>query len=188
MNDQLLAAIFDLDGTLVDTMPIHYQAYRQAFAEHGIDFGEADYYDHVGGNAASAIPRFLRGRPLDVPVTTLHDRKKVIVAELLQSAPIRVLPTARLLPILQDRLRLAVASSGSRPGIEIVLARLGWRELFQALVTGEDTTRGKPAPDPFLLAAERVGVAPPSCIVFEDTDDGVAGARAAGMQVFDVRG
>ena len=84
-------------------------------------------------------------------------------------------------------MKVALCSSGSRPGIELILERLVWRSLFDVVVTGEDVAAGKPAPDLFLVAAERLGVAPAGCFVFEDTDDGVAAARAAGMEVFDVR-
>jgi HAD superfamily hydrolase (TIGR01509 family) len=84
-------------------------------------------------------------------------------------------------------LPIALASSGSRSGIDVILERLGWRDRFDAIVTGQDVARGKPAPDIFLRAAERLGIAPPRCLVFEDTDDGVAAARAAQMAVFDVR-
>jgi beta-phosphoglucomutase-like phosphatase (HAD superfamily) len=107
--------------------------------------------------------------------------------ELFTSADIPVLATAALLPVLHGRLPIALASSGSRSGIELVLRRLDWNRYFHAVVTGADAAHGKPAPDLFLLAAERIAVAPARCLVFEDTDDGVAAARAAGMAVFDVR-
>ena len=117
----------------------------------------------------------------------IHARKKAALALLLEQAPLPTLEAAKLLVLLRPLMKIALCSSGSRPGIELMLDRLGWRALFDVVVTGEEVAAGKPAPDLFLAAAERLGVAPAACFVFEDTDDGVAGARAAGMEVFDVR-
>ncbi len=181
------ALIFDFDGTLVDTMPLHYEAYRRTFAEAGVALAPGEFYRHIGGKASETIPRFLAGRPCARSVAELHARKQVIALELLASEPIAVLATATLLEVWHGAAPIALASSGSRSGIEQVLDRLGWRAKFDVIVTGGDVARGKPAPDLFLLAAERLGVAPRGCLVFEDTDDGVAAARAAEMAVFDVR-
>jgi beta-phosphoglucomutase family hydrolase len=179
--------IFDFDGTLVDTMPLHYQAYRQTFAEVGIELAPEDFYANIGGVARETIPRFLRGRPCPRSIAELHARKQVVAQELLRTAELPVLAAAELLRAFHGTLPIAMASSGSRSGIDVVLDRLGWRGYFATIVTGQDVNRGKPAPEIFLLAAERLGVAPRSCLVFEDTDDGVAAARAAEMAVFDVR-
>lgn len=187
MESPIKAAIFDFDGTLVDTMPLHYEAYRRVFAELGVELSRADFFGNVGGKASETIPRFLKGRQVSVGPGEIHRRKKNVVAELLRSEPIPVLEVARLLAVLRPHLKLAVASSGSRAGIEVVMGRLGWSALFDAVVSGEDVSSGKPAPECFLKAAALLGVEPAACMVFEDTDDGVAAARAARMQVFDVR-
>lgn len=186
MSD-IAAAVFDFDGTLVDTMPLHYEAYRRAFADLGLSLAEVDYYGNVGGTARETIPRFLAGRPAPASISEIHVRKQARLAELLADAEIPVLATAALLPLLDRRVPMALASSGSRPGLERMLSRLGWARYFSVVVTGEDAARGKPAPDLFLLAAGRLGVAPGRCMVFEDTDAGVAAGRAAGMTVVDVR-
>lgn len=179
--------IFDFDGTLVDTMPLHFEAYRRAFGEAGIELRPSEFYPHIGGSAHETIPRFLGGRRCEWTVEQIHARKKALLDALLDSVEIPQLATAALLPLLHERVAIALASSGSRPGIDKMLDRLGWRRYFTVIVTGEDIRRGKPAPDLFLLAAERIGAAPARCLVFEDTDDGVAAATAAGMTVFDVR-
>jgi HAD superfamily hydrolase (TIGR01509 family) len=181
------AIIFDFDGTLVDTMPLHYEAYRRVLADEGIVLAYDDYFDNVGGTARESIPKFLRGRSCRLSAAEIHARKKQIIAELFASQRVPMLETAKLLPLLFGRWPLALASSGSRPGVEQVLEKLDWRRYFAAVVTGEDAERGKPAPDLFLLAAQRLDAPPEECLVFEDTDAGVAGARAAGMMVFDVR-
>jgi len=181
------ALIFDFDGTLVDTMPLHFEAYRRVLAEVDIELSAADFYGSIGGNARETIPKFLRGRPCRLSSEEIHARKKAVVSELFQTRPIPVLETAQLLELFAGRFKTALASSGSRAGIEQVLRRLGWMEYFDAIVAGEDVSQGKPAPDLFLLAARKLSVEPHACLVFEDTEAGVAGARHAGMRVFDVR-
>jgi beta-phosphoglucomutase family hydrolase len=185
--ESISAAIFDFDGTLVDTMRLHYIAYREAFAEVGLELTEAEFTAAVGGVAAETVPKLLRGRPCSLTPMELHARKKQIVNKVFARDPIRVLETAELLSLLHGSIPLALASSGSREGIQILLDRLEWNAYFQTVVTGEDSPRGKPAPDPFLLAARRLGVEPTKCIVFEDTPAGIAAASAAGMRSFDVR-
>ncbi len=180
-------AIFDFDGTLVDSMPLHYEAYRRVLADEGLSLTASAFHAAVGGTAREVIPRLIGDRDCSVSVDDLHRRKKDVLATLLTDAPIRVLGTAVLLDVLAETHRLAIASSGSRPGISVMLDRLGWTDRFETVVTGEDVERGKPAPDPYLLAASRLGVEPRTCVAFEDTDDGVASAASAGMLVFDVR-
>ncbi len=185
----MLAAVFDFDGTLVDTMPLHYEAYRRAIAEcAGAELEPAVFWAEIGGTAREVVPRLLErvGRP-DVSGRDVHARKQQLLDELVRTTELAVLETAKLLPVLAAHLPLGLATSGSRPGIEAMLERLGWDEYFDAVVTGEDVAQGKPAPDPFLLAAERLGVPPQQCLAFEDTDAGVRSAQRAGMTVFDVR-
>lgn len=179
--------LFDFDGTLVDTMPIHFEAYRRTFAEMQLELTASDYYANVGGTGLETIPKFLRGRPAPWSTAEIHRRKKDVLSSLLDELELQSLPTAHLLPLLHGRVPMAIATSGARPGIEKMIRRLGWTGYFGAVVTADEVTRGKPAPDLFLTAAARLGVDPAACLAFEDTDDGVAAARAAGAQVIDVR-
>jgi HAD superfamily hydrolase (TIGR01509 family) len=168
-------------------MPLHFQAYRETLAELGVELSPEDYYRNVGGTARETIPRFLRGRTVSCSIEELHARKQTRVTALLAHATIPQLATAALLPLLDGRVPMAIASSGSRSAIDLVLQRLEWSLYFGAGVTGADVPHGKPAPDLFLRAAQLLGVAPPRCLAFEDTDDGVESARRAGMSVVDVR-
>lgn len=181
------AIIFDFDGTLVDTMPLHYEAYRQVFSSVGIELTAEGFQAAIGGNAREAIPKFLAGRNCPLSVEEIHSRKKTLAAQFFAERPIAVLASAALLPVLIGKYKLALASSGSRPGIEAILKRLDWQKYFDVVITGEDAKQGKPAPDLFLLAAERMSVTPEACFVFEDTDAGVEAAQRAGMGLFDVR-
>jgi len=187
MRPGLDAAIFDFDGTLVDTMPLHYEAYRRTFADVGIELSEDDYYGQVGGTWRETIPKFLRGRPCSISPSEIHERKQRVVLALFEVEHIPQLAVTELLPLLHGRTPMAIASSGSRASIELIVRKLDWTRFFDAIVTGEDVARGKPAPDLFLLAAERLDIAAPRCLVFEDNDDGIRAARAAGMHIFDVR-
>jgi len=187
MLERFDAVLFDFDGTLVDTMPIHFEAYRRVFAEMSLDLTHHDFYSNIGGTGMETIPRFLRGRPAPWPTTDIHRRKKERLLVLLDEIELQPLPTAYLLPLLNGRVPMAVATSGARIGVDKMLDRLAWRRYFAAVVTAEDVARGKPAPDLFATAASRLGIAPAACLAFEDTDDGIAAARAAGCQVIDVR-
>jgi beta-phosphoglucomutase-like phosphatase (HAD superfamily) len=181
------AAVFDFDGTLVDTIPLHYEAYRRTFAEQGLELDEDHFLRCLGGVARETIPLMLAGRPCTASVAELHARKKALLDDLIGTEPITTLGAAELVPVLAPHMPLAIASSGSRPGILAILDRLGWAGTFDVIVTGDDVTAGKPAPDPFLAAAHALGVDPTRCLAFEDSDPGVASARAAGMAVIDVR-
>jgi beta-phosphoglucomutase len=184
----IVAAVFDFDGTLVDTMPLHYEAYRQAVAECcGADLDERSFLAHVGGTAGEVVPRLLRHVGCSADPVVVHRRKRERLREILDDAEIPVLETAKLLALLRPHLKIGLASSGSREGIETMLTRLEWTDTFDVVITGEDVERGKPAPDPYLLAAAGLGVDPTQCMAFEDTDPGVRSAQAAGMTVFDVR-
>jgi beta-phosphoglucomutase-like phosphatase (HAD superfamily) len=183
----ITALIFDLDGTLVDTMPLHYEAYRRVLAECGVALTWDWFRRSVGGAAREVIPRLLDGHDPRQDIGTIHRRKLALVAELLQQSPPRALELAKLLPVFRSHFKLALASSGARSGVRGILRTMGWESTFDVVLTGDDVVRGKPAPDQFLLAAARLNVVPGACLVFEDTDAGVFAAEAAGMAIFDVR-
>ena len=185
---QFQAVAFDFDGTLVDTLHLHYEAYRRVFESMEVELTENDFYENIGGKATEAIPLFLRDRPAPLTISEIHARKKEVIVELFRAAPLQVLPTARLLPIFHGTLPMALVSSGARPGILQLLERLGWADFFDVLVTGEDTPRSKPDPMPYLLAAEKLGVSPENIAAFEDTGAGLDSAKRSGMSVFDVGG
>ena len=184
------ALLFDLDGTLVDTMPLHCLAYAQVFAARGYTFTMNDYLDHVGPPAAITIPAFAAavGMPPidDAEARTIHQEKKQRFRALLETKPVPTLPASGLLDRYHGQIPMAIVSSGNRNGVEAILRNLGWLDLFGGVITGDDVEQGKPHPEPFLLGAEALGVAPERCVVLEDTQSGIAGARAAGMSVIDV--
>ena len=178
--------IFDCDGTLADSMPVHWRTWQIIAARYGLSLSEERFYS-LGGIPARDTLRMLsaeQGVALD-PVAVGHEKEAMYLTFIAQVAPIdNVVSVARE---NYGQIPLAVASGGNRHVIEQVLNHLGIRHLFQAVVTSEDVTRQKPAPDIFLEAARRIGVPPEFCRAYEDTDLGMQAIRAAGMEAGDVR-
>lgn len=184
--DHIQGLIFDCDGTLADTMPLHWQSWEEVAARHRFHFTEPRFYA-LAGIPSRDIVRQLnveQGLALD-PLTVVRDKEQTYLAKLEQVGPIDLI--VRLARSQEGRRPMAVASGGSRRVIERVLDHLGLRPLFQAVVTNEDVTRQKPAPDIFLEAARRLGLPPQSCRAYEDADLGLEAIRAAGMEAVDVR-
>jgi HAD superfamily hydrolase (TIGR01509 family) len=173
--------IFDCDGTLADTMPLHYRAWREALAEFSAEFPEALFYE-LGGMPARQIIQLLNerhGHSLPVDRTAL--KKETIFERLIPEVePIE--PVVRIARASSGKLPIAVASGGARRIVDQTLRGLGIIDLFDAVITNEDYLRGKPSPDPFLAAAKVLGVEPARCLVFEDTRTGEIAAHAAGMK------
>ena len=184
------ALIFDCDGTLADTMPIHYKAWGRILAPLGIPFDRKRFYE-LGGMPTAQILRLLSGE-IGVPVADaeigdLVERKEAIFLSMLGE----VEPLAGIVGIAarhRGALPMAVASGGYRAIVRQTLDAIGVLDWFGATVCAEDTARHKPEPDVFLEAARRLGGIPPeACVVFEDTDIGLEAARRAGMRGVDVR-
>ena len=175
------AYIFDCDGTLADTMPLHYKAWCAALREHRADFPEALFYE-LGGMPTLEIVELLNerhGYALD-PAATAREKGRLFLSMLAEIKPIE--PVVAIMKAVRGRLPLAVASGGHREVVTRTLTALGLIDAFDAIVCSEDYARGKPFPDPFLVAAKRLRVEPERCLVFEDTKTGEQAALAAGMQ------
>jgi beta-phosphoglucomutase family hydrolase len=174
--------IFDCDGTLADTMPLHYRAWTRIVAELGGSFPKELFYQ-LGGKPTAQILSLLRDEQgLKVgDVQEAAERKERYFLEMIdQVRPIEaVVEIARRWHGIRP---MAVASGGFRRQIELTLDALGIRSLFNTVVCVEDYARGKPFPDPFLEAARRLSVPPTECLVFEDSPLGIQAAQAAGMQ------
>jgi beta-phosphoglucomutase-like phosphatase (HAD superfamily) len=184
------AFIFDLDGTLADTMPSHYVAWTKVTARHGLTFPEARFYS-LGGVPTEKIAGMLiteAGLSLDPKMIALE--KEQTYYEGLGPGGIvaidPVLALARSHRELEEG-PLAVASGSVRRLVTRTLTALGIADWFAAVVAAEDTARHKPEPDVFLEAARRLNAAPATCTVYEDTDIGLEAARRAGMHPVDVR-
>jgi HAD superfamily hydrolase (TIGR01509 family) len=179
------AVLFDMDGVLVDTEPMLFATTNELLARRDVAL-EAAEYDTCRGMSEQAFFGFLVQRfDLDEdPRRLAHER---LTAMLNGLAAETLLPTpgghACLLGLAGEGLQLALASAARRVLVDLVVDKLGLRRLLGAVVTGDDVERGKPAPDLFLEAARRLGVAPARCLVVEDAVLGVEAARRAGMAV-----
>lgn len=175
------AYIFDCDGTLADTMGLHYEAWKLALAPYGADLPE-DLYYQWGGRPTKEIVEALnemQGLWMDAEAL-VHIKEELYFGLLPGVQPIdAVVEFARS---LHGRKPIAVASGGGRKSVHSTLDGLGLTHLFDTIVTSEDYKNGKPAPDPYLEAARRLAVDPKQCLVFEDTETGRQSAHAAGMQ------
>ena len=178
--------IFDCDGTLADTMPLHWRAWQVITARHRLHLPEDRFYA-LGGVPSRDILKMLsseQGIALD-PLAVALEKECEYLPLIAQVEPINVV--VGIAREHHGRIPLAVASGGTRRIIQQVLEHLAIRHLFDAVVTSEDVVHQKPAPDIFLEAARRIGVPPQSCRAYEDTDLGMQAIRAAGMEAVDVR-
>ncbi len=178
--------IFDCDGTLADTMPLHWRAWQAVTRRHDLHFPEERFYA-LGGVPTRHILQMLsqeQGRPLD-HLAVAHEKEAEYLPLIAQVEPVNVV--VGIAREHQGKLPMAVASGGTRTIITQVLEHLGIVKLFDAIVTSEDVGRQKPAPDIFLEAARRIGVSPKKCRAYEDTELGLQAIRAAGMEAVDVR-
>jgi beta-phosphoglucomutase family hydrolase len=175
------AYLFDCDGTIVDSMPLHYIAWKEALAEYGVtDFSEELFYA-LGGLPVAAVVRQLSERDgLVIPVDAFADRKESLYYNLIHQ--LKAVPEVlEEIHRTHGTIPFAVVSGSTRESVERSLNALGILHLFDTLVCAGDYTHGKPDPEPFLLAARRLNVPPSSCLVFEDADAGIQAAEAAGM-------
>ena len=178
--------VFDCDGTLADTMPMHWRAWQMVTQRHELHFPEDRFYA-LGGVPSRDILKMLaeeQGRPID-HIEVAHEKENAYLPFMAEVEPIYdVVEIARA---NFGKVPMAVASGGTQPIIVQVLEHLKIRHLFNAVVTSEMVTCQKPAPDIFLEAARRIGVDPKACRAYEDTDLGLQAIRSAGMEAVDVR-
>jgi beta-phosphoglucomutase family hydrolase len=174
------AYLFDCDGTIADSMPLHYQAWKKALDEQNCTFSEQLFYDWGGVAVADVIRRLNEMQQLNMPVAEVSDRKENFYLENLPQ--LKAIPeVVEHITANHGRIPLAVVSGSTRDSVQSSLTALNLLDRFETLVCAGDYKKGKPDPEALLLAAERLGVAPESCLVFEDADLGIQAATAAGM-------
>lgn len=186
MTESPKGLIFDCDGTLADTMPLHWRAWQVITTRHKLRLPEERFYE-LGGVPSRDILKMLskeQGVPID-HLAVAREKEAAYLPLIGQVEPITTV--VEIVRANHGKVPMAVASGGTRNIIEQVLKHLRIREFFDAIVTSEDVTNQKPAPDIFLEAARRIQVPPQFCRAFEDTDLGMMAIRAAGMEAVDVR-
>jgi len=183
------AAIWDVDGTLVDTAELHFRAWVELAAAIGKPFTRADFAATFGRRNPEIIRALFDPAATDAAVAELGERKEDSYRAAARREGVGLLPGVRQ---LLDGIKAlgwpqAVGSSAPRANLELILAATGTLTYFDAIVSAEDTTRGKPDPQVFQVAAAKLGVPAGQCVVFEDAVAGVAAAKAAGMKCVAVR-
>jgi len=174
------AYLFDCDGTIVDSMPLHYIAWKSALSEWNCEFKEEIFYAWGGMPVAEIIASLNKQHGLKMPVNDVAMRKEALYFE--------ILPQLKAVPEVLEHIEaqygqipLAVVSGSTKESVTASLDSVKLLDRFDTLVCAGDYERSKPDPEPFLTAAHRLGIAPESCLVFEDTEMGIQAATAAGM-------
>lgn len=174
------AYLFDCDGTIADSMPLHYIAWKKALAEWNCTFDRDIFYSWGGKPVRKIVADLNQLHGLQMPVEMLASRKEAFYLE--QLPMLKVVPAVlEHIEAQHGRIPFAVVSGSRRDSVVSSLTVLKLIDKFDTLVCAEDYKHGKPAPEAFLLAASRLGIAPADCLVFEDTDLGIRAATAAGM-------
>jgi len=178
------AVIFDMDGVLIDSYGAHFESWKRLAGENGCQYSEGDFVRGFGRTSREVLAEQWKERPLpESRIRELAARKEALFRKLIDVDFPAMEGAEKLIRSLhQSGFRLAVGSSGPPENVRLVVEKLGVGSLLSACVTGADVTRGKPDPQVFELAAERMDVPPAQCVVIEDAPVGVIAARKAGMR------
>lgn len=178
--DKYEAFLYDCDGTLADNMLAHKLAYEEVAARYCVALDHAMVDEFAGVPTALFAKEITKRYGVDLPDTFANEKSQIFINKYIeQTQPVSYV--AEHLKNHVGKVKIAVVSGGSRKTVTKTLTVLGLIDLIDVMVCAGETAKGKPAPDPFLAAAEALGVEPKKCIVFEDAELGVQGAIAAGM-------
>jgi beta-phosphoglucomutase family hydrolase len=185
-TEDIEALIFDCDGTLADTMPLHFIAWQNVMTDYGFVFDEDLFYSLGGQPTDRIVANLSKDQNIDVDVMKVTHEKEAAFLELIdQVEPINAI--VDVAHQFHGKLPMGVGSGGQREVVKQILTTLSIESIFDCVVGSEDTELHKPEPDVFFEVASRLKVDPVKCLVYEDADLGVEAARRAGMQCFDVR-
>jgi beta-phosphoglucomutase family hydrolase len=185
-NKKVEALIFDMDGTLVDTLPVHYEAWIKACSEYGIDFS-MDYFRKLTGRPVTELSKDIVEK-FNIPIhpKELAKRKEALVEG--QFHRMKVFPfMLEILNSFHNKLPMAVGTGSRKEMANTILKTANIAGFFDNIVTSDDVNQFKPHPETFLKSAHHFGVQPENCLVFEDGQLGIEAAKAAGMMVVDVK-
>ena len=183
------AVIFDMDGVLADTYQPHFASWQRLYNSLGIDYGEADFAADFGCTSVDILSRTLGNDLTAERIRELDSHKEAYFRDIARESSVVADGAVELIDsLISDGFLIAVGSSGPPENIELLLHQLARADRFGAVVTGADVTRGKPDPQVFQLAAERLGVPPAMCVVIEQAVHGIEAAHRAGMKSVGVVG
>lgn len=185
-SEDIEALIFDCDGTLADTMPLHFIAWQNVLTLYGFEFDEDLFYSLGGQPTDRIVAQLSKEQNITVDVMNVtHEKENAFLDLIDRMEPIN--PIVDVARQFHGKMPMGVGSGGQREVVKRILKTLSIDGLFNCVVGSEDTKLHKPEPDVFLEVASRLKVDPAKCMVYEDADLGVEAARRAGMQCFDVR-
>ncbi len=175
--------IFDMDGVLADTGPVHYQSWKRLADEIGVEFTR-EFFEDTFGQKTVPVTRRLAGESAEESqVREWADLKEEYYRQMVKD---KIVPLPGVIFLIKDLkhkgVKMAVASSGPPENVMLLVESLELRTLFDAFITAADVQRGKPEPDAFLLAAEKISAKPENCVVIEDAPVGIEAAKKAGMK------
>ena len=181
------AVLWDVDGTLVDTAAQHFGAWQRLAADLGKEFTQADFTATFGRRNPEILTELFGADLSPQRIDELGYQKEEYYREVARDG---IAPLPGVMALLQGLHEAgfgqAICSSGPQQNLKLILDLIGAAQYFGAVVGMEDTTRGKPDPEVFLLGAERLGVAPAHCLVMEDAPAGIEGAKAGGMKALGI--
>ena len=179
--------IFDIDGTLANTMPLHYKATQIVCRKYGFEFPLDYFLEKAGIPTHKVFAMLINELGLkNLDAHAIAEEKEIMFLTLVHDAkPIEIV--ANVARKYYGILPMALGTGADRRLAENILKAIGMREIFEVLITCDDVENPKPAPDTFLKGAELIGIAPELCMVFEDGNPGITAAKAGGMEVIDVR-
>lgn len=179
------ALIFDIDGTLADTMSVHYQAWREICDKIGFDYPEKVFYELAGIPTAKIIHILNERFGLNMDMKTVEDKEAAYLRRVDDIKPIA--PVIDIARKYKGILPMSCGTGGRRELALLALKSVGLEDFFNIIIASEDVENHKPEPDTFILCADKMGVKPEDCLVFEDGELGLEAARRANMMYIDVR-
>lgn len=178
------AVLWDMNGTLIDSEELHWISWRDTMANEGVSITREQFLDSFGQRNDSIIPRWLGAASAPVRIERIGNAKEEMYRYLVRRDGVSPLPgvTSWLHRLHSQGWLQAIASSAPRANLEAILEVLAAAEFFHSIISAEDVHRGKPDPEVYLTAAARLGALPSRCVVVEDAEAGIEGARNAGMR------
>lgn len=184
-----LAVIFDMDGVLVDSYHAHYESWKEMYRELDIEYSEEDFAADFGRTSRDILARRFGNDLTDARIREMDDRKESLYRDIIRAQfPAMEGATELIDGLVEAGFKIAVGSSGPPENIALSLELLTGGAKFNAVVTGADVKHGKPDPEVFLKAAERLDVPPSNCAVVEDAAHGITAAKRAGMAAIAITG
>jgi beta-phosphoglucomutase family hydrolase len=186
INKNTKGLIFDMDGTLADSMPIHFKAWKLTAAENGFEYTEKQFLDTAGMPTLKIVPLINKELGLNLDPVEFSRRKEELFLENIGELKL-IEPVAEIVLRYHNILPMSIGTGGKKDIAKLTLEMLGFDRFFDIIVSAEDVEHHKPYPDTFLKCAELMNVPPEFCQVFEDGELGLIAAERAGMVVTDVR-